>query len=49
MLKNLLIYVIGLTGFWMVGLALMYGAMPVAALGGTAGLDSGSVYSQRGE
>jgi ammonium transporter, Amt family len=40
MLMNFLIYVIGLTGFWMVGFALMYGAMPVASLGGTAGLDA---------
>lgn len=39
MLMNFLIYVIGLTGFWIAGFALMYGAMPVAALGGTAGLD----------
>ncbi len=40
MLMNFLIYVIGLTGFWIAGFALMYGAMPVAALGGTAGLDA---------
>src|SRR5919108_3696124 len=40
MLMNFLIYVIGLTGFWIAGFALMYGAMPVASLGGTAGLDS---------
>jgi ammonium transporter, Amt family len=40
MLMNFLIYVIGLTGFWIAGFALMYGAMPVAPLGGTAGLDA---------
>jgi ammonium transporter, Amt family len=40
MLMNFLVYVIGLTGFWIVGFALMYGAMPVASLGGTAGLDA---------
>lgn len=40
MLMNFLIYVIGLTGFWIAGFALMYGAMPVASLGGTAGLDA---------
>jgi len=40
MLMNFLIYVIGLTGFWIGGFALMYGAMPVASLGGTAGLDA---------
>jgi len=39
MLMNFLIYVIGLTGFWIAGFAFMYGAMPVASLGGTAGLD----------
>jgi ammonium transporter, Amt family len=37
---NFLIYVIGLTGFWIGGFALMYGAMPVATLGGAAGLDA---------
>ena len=37
---NFFIYVIGLTGFWIAGFALMYGAMPVASLGGTAGLDA---------
>jgi Amt family ammonium transporter len=40
MLMNFLIYVIGLTGFWIAGFALMYGAMPVASLGGTSGLDT---------
>jgi ammonium transporter, Amt family len=40
MLMNFLVYVIGLTGFWIAGFALMYGAMPVAALGGTPGLDA---------
>jgi Amt family ammonium transporter len=40
MLMNFLIYVIGLTGFWIAGFALMYGAMPVASIGGTAGLDA---------
>ncbi len=40
MLMNFLVYVIGLTGFWIAGFAFMYGAMPVAALGGTAGLDA---------
>lgn len=40
MLMNLLIYVIGVTGFWSIGFALMYGANPVTSLGGTAGLDA---------
>jgi Amt family ammonium transporter len=40
MLMNFLIYVIGLTGFWIAGFALMFGAMPVGSLGGTAGLDA---------
>lgn len=40
MLMNFLVYVIGLTGFWIAGFALMFGAMPVGALGGTAGLDA---------
>ncbi len=40
MLMNFLIYVIGVTGFWIVGFALMYGANPVASLGGTSGLES---------
>jgi Amt family ammonium transporter len=40
MLMNFLVYVIGLTGFWIAGFALMYGAMPVGSLGGTAGLDA---------
>ncbi len=40
MMMNLLIYVIGVTGFWIGGFALMYGAQPVASLGGTAGLDA---------
>lgn len=40
MLMNFLVYVIGLTGFWIAGFAIMYGAMPVASLGGTAGLDA---------
>jgi ammonium transporter, Amt family len=39
MLMNFLVYVIGLTGFWIAGFALMFGAMPVGSLGGTAGLD----------
>ncbi|HEY9644124.1 MAG TPA: hypothetical protein V6C57_26765, partial [Coleofasciculaceae cyanobacterium] len=34
-----LVYVIGLTGFWIAGFALMYGAVNVGALGGTPGLD----------
>ncbi|MGH2412399.1 MAG: ammonium transporter, partial [Microcystaceae cyanobacterium] len=40
MLMNFLIYVIGLTGFWIGGFAIMYGATSVGALGGTAGLDA---------
>jgi ammonium transporter, Amt family len=39
MLMNFLVYVIGLTGFWIAGFALMFGAMPVGTLGGTSGLD----------
>lgn len=38
MLMNFLIYVIGLTGFWICGFGLMFGAMPVTSLGGTPGL-----------
>ncbi len=44
MLMNFLIYVIGLTGFWIAGFALMYGAMPVGSLGGTAGLDAAKEF-----
>ncbi|MBE9013041.1 ammonium transporter [Pseudanabaenaceae cyanobacterium LEGE 13415] len=44
MLMNFLIYVIGLTGFWIAGFAIMYGAMPVASLGGTAGLDASKEF-----
>jgi ammonium transporter, Amt family len=44
MLMNFLIYVIGVTGFWLVGFALMYGANPVASLGGTSGLDSAAEF-----
>ncbi len=40
MLMNFLVYVFGLTGFWIAGFALMYGAQTVASLGGTAGLDA---------
>lgn len=40
MLMNFLVYVIGLTGFWIGGFALMYGAMLVGSLGGTSGLDT---------
>ena len=40
MLMNFLVYVIGLTGFWIAGFALMYGATPLTSLGGTAGLDA---------
>lgn len=40
MMMNFLIYVVGVTGFWIAGFALMYGAMPQASLGGTAGLDA---------
>jgi ammonium transporter, Amt family len=40
MLMNFLVYVIGLTGFWIAGFALMYGALPVGSLGGTSGLDT---------
>ncbi len=42
MLMNFLIYVIGVTGFWMVGFAFMYGAQPVTQLGGTGGLNPAS-------
>src|SRR5919109_873803 len=45
MLMNFLVYVIGLTGFWVAGFALMYGANPVASLGGTSGLDSAAEYA----
>lgn len=38
MFMNFMIYVIGLTGFWICGFGLMFGAMPVASLGGTPGL-----------
>ena len=44
MLMNFLVYVIGLTGFWIAGFALMYGAMPVASLGGTSGLDASKEF-----
>lgn len=44
MLMNFLIYVIGLTGFWIAGFAIMYGAMPVGSLGGTAGLDASKEF-----
>jgi Amt family ammonium transporter len=44
MLMNFLIYVIGITGFWVGGFALMYGATPVASLGGTSGLDSAAEF-----
>ncbi len=40
MLMNFMIYAIGMTGFWIAGFALMYGATPVASLGGASGLDS---------
>lgn len=40
MLMNFLVYVFGLTGFWIAGFAIMYGAQTVASLGGTAGLDA---------
>ena len=40
MLMNFLVYVIGLTGFWIAGFALMRGALPIDALGGTAALDT---------
>jgi Amt family ammonium transporter len=42
MLMNFLVYVIGLTGFWIAGFALMYGGVNVGSLGGTAGLDPSS-------
>ncbi|MGC8715179.1 MAG: hypothetical protein ACP5RH_22580 [Leptodesmis sp.] len=35
MMMNFLIYVVGVTGFWIAGFALMYGAMPQASLGGS--------------
>jgi ammonium transporter, Amt family len=40
MLMNFLVYVLGLTGFWVAGFAIMFGAMSAASIGGTAGLDS---------
>lgn len=39
MTMNFMIYFIGVTGFFIAGFALMYGAMPISSLGGTAGLD----------
>jgi Amt family ammonium transporter len=33
------------TGFWIGGFALMYGAQPVASLGGTAGLDTAKEFA----
>ncbi len=45
MLMNFLVYVIGLTGFFIAGFALMYGAMPVGSLGGTAGLDTAKEFT----
>lgn len=44
MLMNFMIYGIGLTGFWIAGFALMWGATPVPALGGTAGLDPATEF-----
>lgn len=44
MLMNFLVYVIGLTGFWIAGFGLMFGAMPVTTLGGTAGLDASKEF-----
>lgn len=35
MMMNFLIYVVGVTGFWIAGFALMYGAIPQASLGGS--------------
>lgn len=40
MLMNFLIYLIGMTGFWITGFGLMYGANPIASLGGTPGLNA---------
>jgi len=45
MFMNFMIYIIGLTGFWMTGFALMFGAMPVASLGGTPGLNPSSEFT----
>lgn len=45
MLMNFAIYFIGLTGFWIAGFALMYGAMSVGSLGGTAGLDASKEFT----
>ncbi len=44
MLMNFLVYAIGVTGFWMVGFALMFGGMPVGSIGGTAGLDAAKEF-----
>jgi ammonium transporter, Amt family len=41
MTMNFIVYVIGMTGFWICGYALMFGGVgAVSALGGTPGLDS---------
>ncbi|MGG6263096.1 ammonium transporter [Leptolyngbya sp. AN03gr2] len=44
MFMNLFIYPLGILGFWLTGFALMYGAMPVASLGGTPGLDASKEF-----
>lgn len=45
MLMNFLIYLIGMTGFWIAGFALMFGAMPIASLGGTPGLTTAHEFT----
>jgi Amt family ammonium transporter len=41
MTMNFIVYVVGMTGFWICGYALMFGGVgPMAALGGTPGLDA---------
>ncbi len=40
MFMNFMIAFIAVAGFWICGFALMHGAMPVAALGGTPGLET---------
>ncbi len=45
MLMNFLIYVIGITGFWIAGFALMYGGTVVDSLGGTPPLGANYEFS----
>ncbi|MCS6958673.1 MAG: ammonium transporter [Pseudanabaenaceae cyanobacterium SKYGB_i_bin29] len=45
MLMNFLIYVIGMTGFWIAGFALMYGGTSVPTLGGTTPLGTAHEFT----